>query len=100
EAYMLENNRTQKITYFSPNKIRVRTNESGTLVLNQNFANGWKVKNGEIKNINGLIGAEVEKGQEAVFYYLPNSFIFGSVVSIISLIFGIVLFLKFKIKKK
>ena len=95
---MLENNETQEIAYFSPNKVKVRTNESGTLVLNQNFANGWKVKNGKIKNINGLIGIEVENNQEAVFYYLPNNFIFGSVISIISLIFGIVLFLKFKIK--
>jgi len=95
---MLENNETQEITYFSPNTIEVRTNESGTLLLNQNYANGWKVKNGEIKNINGLIGAKAEKNQEVVFYYLPNSFIFGSIVSIISLIFGLVLFFKFKFK--
>ena len=98
EAYMLENNATQKITYFSPNAIRVRANESGTLLLNQNYADGWKVENGEIKNINGLIGAEAGKNQEVVFYYLPNSFIMGSVISIISLIFGIALFLNFKIK--
>lgn len=98
EAYMLENNETQEITYFSPNKIKIRTNESGTLLLNQNYANGWKVENGEIKNVNGLIGAEAEKNQEIVFYYLPNSFVFGSVITIISLIFGIVLFLKFKTK--
>lgn len=96
EAYMLENNRTQEITYFSPNKIKVRTNESGTLILNQNFANGWKVKNGKLKNVNGLIGAEAEKNQEIVFYYLPNSFVFGSVISIISLIFGMLLFFKFR----
>lgn len=99
EAYMFENNKTQQITYFSPNKIKVRINESGTLVLNQNYASGWKVKNGEIENINGLIGTKAEKNQEAVFYYLPNSFILGSVISIISLIFGIVLFFKYKAKR-
>lgn len=98
EAYMLENNETQEITYFSPNKIKIRTNESGTLLLNQNFASGWKVKNGEIKNANGLVGAEVEKNQEIVFYYLPISFIFGSVISIASLVFGLILFLKLKAK--
>ncbi len=92
EAYMLENNETQEITYFSPNKVKVKSNESGILVLNQNYADGWKVKNGMVKNANGLVGAEVEKGREAVFYYMPKSFIFGFFLSVISLISGLIFY--------
>jgi len=95
EAYILESNRTQQITFFSPNKIKVNTNESGTLVLNQNYVKGWKAEDVKIKNVNGLIGVDVEKNQEIVFYYLPNSFVLGSLVSALSLIFGLVLFIKF-----
>lgn len=98
EAYILENNKPQQITYFSPNKVKIKTNESGTLVLNQNYVNGWRIKNNVIKNVNGLIGAEVEKDKEVVFYYLPISFVFGSIISIISLIFSMILFFKFKNK--
>lgn len=96
EVYIFENNKTQEITYFSPNKIKVKTNESGTLVLNQNYAKGWKIKNNKIKDVNGLIGVNVKRGEEVVFYYLPDSFVFGSVISIISLIFGLIFFFKKK----
>jgi len=98
EAYILEKNKTQKITYFSPNKIKIKTDESGTLVLNQNYIEGWKVKNKKVKNINGLIGVNTDKGQEIVFYYLPNSFVFGSFITIFSLILGIFFFYRFKKK--
>ncbi|MBI2208362.1 hypothetical protein HYU50_02600 [Candidatus Woesearchaeota archaeon] len=86
ESYILESNNTQQITYFSPNKVKVKANESGTLVLNQNYAKGWKIKDGKTKNVNGLIGAMVEANQELTFYYLPNSFLLGLFVSMFTLI--------------
>lgn len=94
-TYMLENNKTQQITYFSPNKVIVETDQSGTLVLNQNYVKGWKVKDGEVKNVNGLIGTDIERNKEIVFYYLPNSFVFGFIVSLISIIIGLFLFYKY-----
>lgn len=96
EAYIFETNETQQISYFSPNKVKVKANESGILVLNQNYAAGWKVKNNTIKNVDGLIGAHIEKGQEAVFYYLPGSFVFGSVISAISFVLGMAMFFRLK----
>lgn len=98
EAYIFESNKTQQITYFSPNKIKVKTNESGTLLLNQNYVRGWKAESKKIKNVNGLIGTDVEKNEEVIFYYLPDSFILGSVISIVSLLFSLFLFFRFRNK--
>ena len=66
------------------------------MVLNQNFIKGWKVKKGEAKNIDGLVGTDAEKGWEVVFYYLPNSFILGALITIASMIFSIFFLYKFK----
>jgi hypothetical protein len=96
EAYILKNNKSQEITYFSPNKIRVKTSDSGVLVINQNYIKGWKVDNGNIKNVEGLIGIDVEEGEELNFYYLPNSFILGLIISSISLMIFVAWFLRLR----
>ena len=97
EAYIAENNQTQSLVYFSPNKIKVKVNikREQTLVLNQNYDSGWKAKDREVFSYNGLIAAKVKSSDSiAEFYYLPNSFLIGLVVTIISLIGGVYFYVK------
>lgn len=91
EAYLVNQGVSCKITFFSPNKIVVNVNANApdVLALNQNYYKGWRVKGSKdnsIKPFNGLIAVHVDSSvKEAVFYYLPNSFIIGSIISTLSL---------------
>ncbi len=92
EAYLAETNESQKLEYFSPNKVKVRvnTNEDNILVLNQNYDSGWKAKSRQVFSYKGLIATKVSSSDDIVeFYYLPSSFLIGLLVTIISLIGGI-----------
>jgi len=97
DAYYPELNKTAEITSFSPNKLTIKVNiEKPTLlVINQNYLPGWKAKGKTVGSYNGLIAAEVtENDKEVNFYYLPNSFIIGLIVSIITLVLSITFFKK------
>jgi len=77
------------------NKVRlaVSSEKGGFLVLADSFDPGWKAKiNGQktaIYQVNGaLMGISVPSGEsEIVFSYLPDSFITGAVISLLSLVF-------------
>lgn len=82
---------------WSPNKILLGVNASsdGHVILNQNFYPGWKTrsKGREVTSHEGLIAVNVSSGYETIeLYYLPDSFIFGllvtSVTFLISLVFA------------
>jgi len=101
EVYLLKNKGIAKLSYFSPNKIKaeVDVKQDDLLTINQNYFKGWKTKGKEVISYNGLIATEVTPyDKEVVFYYLPNSFILGLTISIISLFLFSLLF--FKNKKK
>ncbi len=87
-------------SYFSPNKIVVEfsTDSQKTLVINQNYYTGWKAKNKEVFSYNGLIAAKVSSGEKKVeFYYLPNSFLIGLLITSASLLLcGAFLLIKYK----
>jgi hypothetical protein len=68
-----------EVDYWSPNKVVV----SEETTLNQNFATGW---HGENKN-DLLVGKDV-------VYYLPSSFIIGSVITFTVLLISILIFRK------
>ncbi|MBI2667495.1 hypothetical protein HYX17_01860 [Candidatus Woesearchaeota archaeon] len=88
EAYLNEEGKAE-ITYFSPNRIIIKTesNKENLLILNQNFEKNWKVKSGGVENYNGLLSTKIPKGNSTItFYYLPQSFIIGSIMSLISII--------------
>lgn len=86
EAYIYETGEPQEITYFSPNKVIVRNTGEGTLVLNQNYHSGWKVRGGHVFSKEDLVGTSVRKTQkEVTFYYLPSTFIIGIIQSMIGL---------------
>ncbi|MFH1788911.1 MAG: YfhO family protein, partial [Candidatus Altiarchaeota archaeon] len=92
EAYLLEGNGDARIIQFTPNRVVVKVQASGEdrLILNQNYFKGWKVKGnmfGRVEAKNGLVSTLVEPGEnEIVFYYLPESFVLGAVISITALL--------------
>ena len=97
EIYLLKNKGITKLSYFSPNKIKVEVDlkQNDILVINQNYFKGWKAKGKEVISYNGLIATEATPyDKEVVFYYLPKGFIFGFIISIISLICCLLLFFK------
>jgi hypothetical protein len=94
EAYIAETNQEQTITFWSPNKVTVEVTEPSTLILNQNYVNGWKAKvmneKKETKvqetfNHNGAIATEVTEPSTITFYYLPNAFIIGAIITLITI---------------
>ena len=97
EAYLLNGMGDVEITYFSPNKVVVEftTQDNDYLILNQNYFRGWKVegnKFGKVESMNGLVSTRVNAGEhQVVFYYMPESFVLGGIVSIASL-FACILF--------
>jgi len=104
EAYLLKDKGRADIIYFSPNKLvlDINTPKNDILLLNQNYYKGWRVKkNDGIYNavsFKGLISTAVSSGyNRIIFYYLPDSFIIGSVVS--TMTFFLLLFLGIRIRK-
>ncbi|PIN79758.1 hypothetical protein COV16_02525 [Candidatus Woesearchaeota archaeon CG10_big_fil_rev_8_21_14_0_10_34_8] len=96
EAYIAGTNDELQITYFSPNKVIIKTNsQEGTLVLNQNYVIGWKVKvdgkRQEVTSTKGAVSTAITKdNKEVIFYYLPNSFIMGFIITIITILLSII----------
>ncbi len=100
-AYFLETNESFDFSYFSPNRLEVefKTNATRTLVINQNYYAGWKAKNKQAFSQNGLIAVTVNPSEtKAAFYYWPNSFVIGLLVSLAA-VFGCAVFLFMKFKK-
>jgi len=91
EAFLFSTNETQ-VLEFSPNKfaIKVDTDKEDILILNQNYFNDWKIKDREVKQFLGKVTTTVNSNdKEIIFYYLPNIFIVGLIITIISLILGL-----------
>ncbi|MBI4158726.1 hypothetical protein HY500_00525 [Candidatus Woesearchaeota archaeon] len=94
EAYLSSGENT-KYVYFSPRKIIIETNTSveDVLVLNQNYANGWRSSVGKPFNYNGLLAVHVSPGFSRVeFSYFSERFLVGAILSFVSLLL-IVLFI-------
>lgn len=91
EVFLEKTLGTATIDYWSPNKliINLKTKNKGYLVVNQNYYPGWKCKeNKPVININGQFGVETTpQDQRITLYYLPNSFIIGSLISLITIPF-------------
>lgn len=96
EAYLLNKQEAQEIMYFSPNKIivDVKTNNPDSLVLNQNYYNGWKANGKDVLNKEHLIATDVSESGEVTFRFMPTDFIVGLIISIISIIAAIIIYLK------
>jgi len=89
EAYLHNSHGGVFMKYFSPNKIIVEAHVKSpdTLILNQNYYNGWKVKIDDklrsAESYRGLIATRVQAGNhKVIFYYAPLSFLIGLLVSV------------------
>lgn len=93
EAFLLKQKGRVEIEYFSPNKIVVNARAAGpdTLIINQNFYNGWKVKVDNTiypaRNSDGFLSFPVEGDKKMQFFYLPDSFLIGGIVTFLSVLF-------------
>lgn len=89
EVYLLNGNGDAEITYFSPNIVKVKINltKEDLLILNQNYDKGWKSKTHDVESHNNLLSTKVSpKDEQITFYYLPNSFLIGLVITSLTLI--------------
>jgi len=104
EAYLEDSHGTAEIAEWSMSrvKVRLRVTAPDRLVLNQNYFLGWKAirrwASGTVEKVpgpqddaslqspDGLVWIGVQPGVDEVeFYYLPDSFIRGAVVSGVTL---------------
>lgn len=103
EVYLQNTKGEASYAYWSPNKLIVNVNVSdeGYVVVNQNYDKGWKTKNNrKVESFNGLISTKVyPEDRQITFYYLPNSFILGIVISFLTLI-GIIVYMMNKGKRR
>ncbi|MBU0673290.1 MAG: hypothetical protein KJ950_01450 [Proteobacteria bacterium] len=75
--------------FWSPNRLRVQVQAlgEGWLVINQNYYPGWKARGLKTASVDGLLAVPVAPGvKEVEFYYRPNSFVAGAVISFLTLI--------------
>src|SRR5262249_22911596 len=84
---------------WSPNRIvlEVDARVPTKVLVNQNFAPGWRVDGGQLVDHFGLLAARVPAGKRTVtFTYLPRSFLIGSAVSLSAIAAGVgfVIFLR------
>ena len=89
EAYLLKNRGNATITLFSPNRVEVAINVTGadTLIVNQNFDKNWKAEDGiNVETHRGLLSARVTPDVRTVkFYYLPDLFLYGALLTSLGL---------------
>ncbi|TGN13732.1 YfhO family protein [Leptospira ilyithenensis] len=90
--YYLINAGEIKQTHWSPGELHFHTNlpEKNILIINQNYNPQWKTRSQHtIKNINGLIGIELSKGENNIeLYYISNYFRLGAFLGIIGLLYS------------
>ncbi|MBU0480940.1 MAG: hypothetical protein KKG47_07550 [Proteobacteria bacterium] len=75
--------------FWSPNRLRVRVQalSTGWLIVNQNYYPGWKARGHKTGSVGGLLAVPVDSSvQEIEFYYRPNSFVAGVVITLLTLI--------------
>jgi hypothetical protein len=99
EVYLAGTAGSVDISSWSPNEVivNVQAASEGFVVLNQNYYSGWKVK-GESErkpeDKNGLLAVKISPADRQLeLYYLPTSFIIGSIVTGVTILLcGFLLF--------
>ncbi len=84
---------------WTPNRLKVRVEAAGEgyVVINQNYYQGWRVKDGlTAEAVNGLLAVKVTPQVKTVeLYYLPLSVVVGALTSIASLLLMLVGYRKY-----
>ena len=99
EAYLERGHGTARITAWTMSRVTVSlgADAADRIVLNQNYYPGWKAVRRDargaaqwlpaLRSDEGLVSLPVQPGDvEVELYYLPDSFIYGSIVSGLSLL--------------
>jgi hypothetical protein len=103
ESYLEKATGTVTNTYWSPNRLlyTVHTTSENQLIINQNYDAGWHaIINGTIKQKPnshlGLLSVPITESATVIeLYYLPNSFIFGAVISSVTIV-TLIVYMVFK----
>ncbi|MBW2478191.1 MAG: hypothetical protein JRE63_12800 [Deltaproteobacteria bacterium] len=77
------------LEWWSPNRLvfHIKTAKKDRLVVNQNYAEGWRATQGNIISQNGLLAIDVPAGDyQLEIYYLPKTFLIGCYVFLASII--------------
>ncbi|MFH1126157.1 MAG: hypothetical protein V1703_03450, partial [Candidatus Altiarchaeota archaeon] len=97
EAYILKGGYA-RLLKFSPNEVKVFVNTSikNTLVLNQNYYEGWYADETPAKETNGLVSVDVNSTTETVvFHYYPPGLTVGLILTILGILISIAIYFKF-----
>lgn len=89
EIYIVGGSGTAKIVEFTPNRIDAEVNltSDSTLVLNQNYYDGWYSNAGLVESYNGLLSVKVNSTAHYVnFYYMPKLFVIGGIITILTIV--------------
>jgi len=92
EVYLSGTKGKVVIEDWTPNQIvvNVEAEQEGSVIVNQNYFPGWKVKGSgdpKIEEIDGLVGVRVPPGRNTfMIYYLPATFQIGLMVSLATLL--------------
>lgn len=89
EAFFLDNKNKARITYFSPNEIRIAVTLSapGTLIINQNYHQYWHADQGRLFDHEGLLALAMDaRGDRTVkLVYRPLDFYAGLAMSVVGI---------------
>jgi len=99
EAYFLDSSSTSRTKFFSPNKVIISAilSQADTLVLNQNYHSGWRVKiKGDVNGVfipakviayEGLVAVKVPAGSYTItLYFSPIISKVGITISILTVL--------------
>lgn len=103
-----EKHSESEITFYSPNKIKIKPSKEGFLVLSERYAyfNGWeayseKGKNYELLKADNVITTLIiDEPDEITFEFRPKSFNTGKIISILSVSGVLLYFIIISIKKR
>ncbi len=101
EAFFEGTSGELSIDVWSPNRVvvSVHANGEGYLVLNQNYYPGWKAKGNsknEVQPLNSRLAVKISPEDKIIeFYYSPFSFQVGWIVTCLTILVGILIWVRF-----
>lgn len=100
EAFFVGTSGELSIDVWSPNRVVVgiHADGEGYLVLNQNYYSGWKVKGSrshKVQQLNSLLAVRIVPEDKIIeFYYSPLSFQVGWIVTCLTILVGILIWVR------
>ncbi len=90
EVYLEGTSGEARYSLWSPNRlvVAVKAEGNGLVVINQNYYPGWHSTGGmPVESVDGLLGMQITpQVQQVELYYLPSSFVVGTIISAITIV--------------